>query len=300
MLRSAAFTSKLMLLELSLDERNIARQLRSSQLLRSSFASYLGMPPRDSAVNQGSSPSSMDTLSDMNARENPLFDKSVDLLAFAAHEQSVAALNGHAETIIHVLAILRRTPLSILHRVTGWQTDEEQMLQSRTMLKNFFLQNPSESRKCLWHATCIFRSTRSTRRLACHDVFSLTVSMCYIYCYSELRLNSHEGTNPRADALRSLNPHSRRTIVRLDQLRDRSAIERWIASRDEGEVIHLTGVGLLDGPDRSGRFLRDIEKTLRGQIAWRGFCCAFADSFAQLRRGENPSNAELNEYQEAA
>lgn len=288
-----------MLLELFLDERNIARQIRSSQLLRSSFASYLGMPPRESTINQGSSSSSMDKLSGMDGNDNPLFNKSIDLLAFAAHEQSVAAINGHAETIIHVLAILRRTPLSILHHVTGWQTDEEQMLTSKTMLKNFFLRSPSEARKCLWHATCIFRSTRSTRRLACHDVFSLTVSMCYIYCYSELLLKSHTDTQCRVDAPSSLSSHTRRTIVRIDQLRDRPAIERWVESRDEGEVIHLTGVGLLDGPDRSGRFLRDVEKTLRGQIAWRGFCCAFADSFAQLRRGENPSNAELNEYQEA-
>ena len=69
---------------------------------------------------------------------------------------------------------------------------------------------------------------------------------------------------------------------------------------DEGEVIHLTGVGLLSGPDRSSRFLTDVERTLQSQIAWRGFCRAFADSFAQLKRGEKPSNAELSDYQDAS
>lgn len=87
MLKSAAFTSKLMLLELFLDERKIARQLRSSQLLRSSFASHIAMTTHGNTVFHTHAGSSMDTLSDMATNDNPFFNKSTDLLAFAAHEQ---------------------------------------------------------------------------------------------------------------------------------------------------------------------------------------------------------------------
>jgi hypothetical protein len=81
--------------------------------------------------------------------------------------------------------------------------------------------------------------------------------------------------------------------VRLDQLHEKSAIERWIESGADS-IVHLTGVGLLEGSDQCVRFLRDVEKTLSSQIAWRGFSLALAGSFAQLRRGEMPTRKDSN------
>jgi hypothetical protein len=95
--------------------------------------------------------------------------------------------------------------------------------------------------------------------------------MGYIYCYIEL-------SPPKP-----ISP-TRPAIVRLDQLHDPAD---WIENGDD-KIVHLTGVGLLDSESRV-RLLRDLEMTLCGQIAWKGFCRAFAASFAQLRRGETPT-----------
>ncbi|KAF5662931.1 hypothetical protein FCIRC_11368 [Fusarium circinatum] len=258
-----AFVAKIILLELYIDDRNYYRQLRTSQLLQSSFASYLNSSTTQHAIHRP----------DTSRNENALLDTTIDQLTL----KNMSNPGDCAETIFHVIAILRLIPLETLHSATGWETNKEQMFKSKMHLNDFFKNNGVKARKCLWHATCIFKTTRSSRRLACYDALSLTVAMGYIYCYSDTR------------ASLSSTP-SRPVITRLDQLQDTKAIERWIESGGDN-VVHLTGVGILDGSDRCVRFLRDLERTLVSQIAWRGFCRAFASSFAQLRRGETPTKS---------
>ncbi|KAG5787702.1 hypothetical protein H9Q69_013227 [Fusarium xylarioides] len=204
-------------------------------------------------------------------RENALLDTMIDQLTL----NSMPNPGYCTDTIFHVIAILRLIPLETLHSATGWETNKEQMIKSKQCLKDHFENSDVKARKGLWHATCIFKTTQSSRRLACYDALSLTVAMGYIYCYSETRT-----------ALAQIS--DRPLITRLDQLQDREAIERWIENGGDS-VVHLTGVGILDGSDHCVRFLRDLERTLVSQIAWRGFCRAFASSFAQLRRGETPT-----------
>jgi hypothetical protein len=214
--------------------------------------------------------------------ENTLLGTSIDRLSFPPRHNIPSSGGGRSETIFHVLAILRLVPLETLHSATGWQTNEEQMAKSKAQFKDFYMHNGAKARKGLWHAACIFRSTRSCRRLACYDALSLTASMGYVYCYSEARslLSQTPGTSASGES-----PPS---IVRLDQLHERSTVERWIETGADC-IVHLTGVGLLDGSDDCVRFLQDLERTLLSQIAWRGFCRAFAGTFAQLRRGETPT-----------
>ncbi|RFN45483.1 hypothetical protein FIE12Z_10245 [Fusarium flagelliforme] len=189
----STFVSKMTLLELFIDEKNIARQLRSSQLLRSSFAN-------DYHIIQ---------IADY---ENPQLEASIDKAAF----------NG-TETLFHVLAILKRLPLEILHSATGWQANKQQMLDAKHKLEAF-LKDGHKTRQCLWHAASIFKTTRSSRRLACYDALSLTVAMGYIYCYLEL-------SPPKPPAA------TRPAIVRLDQLRDPA---EWIENGHD-KLVHLTG-----------------------------------------------------------
>ncbi|KAF4947049.1 hypothetical protein FGADI_10679 [Fusarium gaditjirri] len=265
-----AFAAKVILLELYIDDRNYYRQICTSQLLKSSFASYLRSST--SSDTQHASNSSLHR-PDTSRSENTLLDTTIDQLTL----KNTSSPGEYTDTILHVIAILRLIPLETLHSATGWQTNKEQMLKSKMYLSDFFKNNGIKARKGLWHATCIFKTTRSSRRLACYDALSLTVSMGYIYCYSETRA--------------SLAPtQARPLITRLDQLKDKENIERWIGNGGDS-VVHLTGVGLLDGSDRCVRFLRDLERTLVSQIAWRGFCRAFASSFAQLRRGETPTKS---------
>jgi hypothetical protein len=276
-----SFTSKIIMLDLFLDAKKASRQRQSSQLLQSTFASYFGSQQHATKGPDplATAPSAVDTANDAT------IDLSLDLLAFRSHEGQPSARPGHDETLFHVLSILRRTPLKTLHRATGWQANEEQKLESRAKLRDFFQRSRLEARKCLWHATRIFDSTRNSRLLACYDVFSLTVAMGYIHCCCELHLAGTAASHH----LGQTQVRQQRRITRLDQLRDRSSVEAWIAGCDEEDTIHLSGVGLLKGPDQCVRFLRAVERTLIGQIAWRGFSRAFASSFAQLRRGETPS-----------
>ncbi|KAI1027691.1 hypothetical protein LB504_011688 [Fusarium proliferatum] len=265
-----AFAAKVILLELYIDNMNHYRQMRSSQLLQSSFASYLNSPAtNDTQYAPNSSLQRPDTV----RSESALLDTTINQLTLNNKSDHGAS----TDTILHVIAILRMIPLETLHSATGWETNKEQMMKSKMHLKDFFKNDSVKARKGLWHATCIFKTTRSSRRLTCYDALSLTVAMGYIYCYSETRA--------------SLVPTSTRPVItRLDQLQDPDAVEKWIENGDDN-VVHLTGVGLLDGSDHCVRFLRDLERTLVSQIAWRGFCRAFASSFAQLRRGETPTKS---------
>ncbi|KAL5619943.1 hypothetical protein FOBRF1_003189 [Fusarium oxysporum] len=271
------FAAKVILLELYIDDRNYYRQLRTSQLLQSSFASYLSSST-NSDTQHGPNP--LLHRPDTSRSDSVLLDTTVDQLTL----KSLPSPGECTDTILHVIAILRLIPLETLHSATGWETNKEQMMKSKLYLNKFFKNSGLKARKGLWHATCIFKTTRSSRRLACYDALSLTVAMGYIYCYSETRaLLVPSATRPM--------------ITRLDQLQDREAIERWIENGGD-DVVHLTGVGILDGSDHCVRFLRDLERTLVSQIAWRGFCRAFASSFAQLRRGETPTKTS-REYNNA-
>ncbi|KIL88334.1 hypothetical protein FAVG1_08413 [Fusarium avenaceum] len=277
-----SFTSKIAVLELFIDERNLSRQIRCSQLLRSSFLSYLDRPSNDGA-HAAANPYLPTT--GTHKSENTFLGTYIDRLTFPP----LHYIKGvQSETIFDVLAILRLVPLETLHSATGWQTTKEQKAKSKAQFKDFYVQNGAKARKALWHAARIFRSTRSCRRLACYDALSLTVSMGYVYCYSEVRTLIYP---TRGSSVSTEPPPS---IVRLDQLHERSAVERWIETGADS-IVHLTGVGLLDGSDHCVRFLRDLERTLQSQIAWRGFCQAFAGTFSQLRRGETPTKVQLTD-----
>lgn len=238
--------------------------------------SYLEHPSEDGA---DATANPCLTTAGTHQSENTFLGQSIDRLAFLPRHDITG---GRSETIFHVLAILRLVPLETLHSATGWQTTKEQMAKSKARFKDFYIHNRAKARKALWHAACIFRSTRSCRRLACYDALSLTVSMGYVYCYSEVHVLLSQTSRTSASA------ESPPSIVRLDQLHERPAVERWIETGADS-IVHLTGVGLLDGSDHCMRFLRDLERTLLSQIAWRGFCRAFAGTFAQLRRGETPT-----------
>ncbi|XP_014553252.1 hypothetical protein COCVIDRAFT_108226 [Bipolaris victoriae FI3] len=297
MLRSDAFTCRAALLELLIDEATVARQLYSSRLFRSSVASYLQIP--NTGMGHGTSSPPLADFEFMRG-DNTLLDTSVDLLSYATLEGSSIGPHHQIETIFHVLAILRRVSLEILNTATGWKTTKENMHRARRKFVDFCQQNTVQARRCLWHATCIFKKTRSSRKLACYDVYSILICTTYIYCYCSFFIS--ETSASRQTTLMSQRRASEKdsppTVVRLDQLRDRSSIERWIQSAEEHHLIHLTGVGLLKGSDDAVRFLRDIERTLESQIAWRGICCAFATTFAQVRRGEMPTESQEDNPEE--
>lgn len=283
-----SFVSKFLLLEVFLDEMRISSQLRHSQMLQSSFVSSLGNAAQGDGDPTNSALAAMLLLHKSSVEENNHLDKTIDSMTLTEHEQSICRYS-HEDTLLHVLGILRRVSLKTLHRATGWQTNEDQMLRSRAKMRDFFRDRSREARRCLWHAACIFSATRSTRLLACYDTFSVMVSTCYLFCYSEFHPTSHAQGDRLSHPARSL---EREPVMRLDRLHDRSSIEHWIQDATGNRPIHLTGIGLLEGLNPSARLLNDVGNTLSSQIAWRGFAYAFATCFKQLGRGENPSLPE--------
>ncbi|KAH7018600.1 uncharacterized protein B0I36DRAFT_368606 [Microdochium trichocladiopsis] len=276
-LQTGDFGLKILHLELFTDQKSLARHIKASQAMKVSFATSLGFPTptptqtsisqvRPSAESRGASHPLLETLP-----EHPAFSMFTDML-YEPPRQS--------DTILEVLAILHHVSLETLHSATGWQATKEQMFRAKSRFRDFFQNDGIQARRCLLHAARIFRVTRGSRLGACYDVFSVMIAMGFIYCYIELCTET-----PHTE---KTSGHQRVPLVRLDQLESRVAVDNWI-NNGADSLLHLTGVGLLSGPDACVRFLRDIEKSLLSQIAWAGICRAFAGSFAQLRRGETPT-----------
>ncbi|RGP79356.1 hypothetical protein FLONG3_2511 [Fusarium longipes] len=261
----APFSFKVALLEFYLDDRDMSRQLLSSKRLRSSFTPLLG---------QEASTDAQDALNRLDIRTN-----NHHLIAII-DQLTLTNARTSGDTLVHFIAILTLLPIPLetLHFATGWRADQEQMSKAKRRLREFFQNDGSKARKGLWHAARIFKITRNSRRLMCYDALSLATAMGYIYSYSEARSSISQSAQPS-------HLLTRPSIVRLDQLEETSDVEQWIKS-DTENIVHLTGVGLLDGSDDCIRLLLDIEKTLNAQIAWRGFCRMLATCFSQVRKGE--------------
>lgn len=224
--------------------------------------------------------------------ENLLLDESIDHVAFLKWGPG----RCH-ESLPHVLAILRSISLRTLFAGTGWRTDTTQMAGFKKKFREFLERNEAQSRKCLWHAACIYRLVQTSRHLASYDMFSVGVAVCYIILYIDLRQVESQPSQTPADTNFGFSYTARRRIVRLDQLSSREDVENWARSGGDAD-IHLTNVGILHGPDSLVRLLRATEKALLRQVAWSAFFRAWARNMAQLVHGEKPT-LHTDDYNEA-
>ena len=265
-------------LELYTDDRLQARQTRSSKMLRTVFG-HQGNP----AGQRGGprSKSSVPTSPSYNPITRSLVDEVIDADAHAQLE----ARRQQPDVVVHVLAILRRIPLPMLYRATGWQTDEDGRAASGARLGRFLHRDGAAARKCLWHAATIFMELRSVRHFACYDAFSLCVAVCYIWSYAHLGPKTRHPAPQPGDTDPS---RPQRATLRLDGLSKRRDVERWIVSGGDTD-IHITGIGLLSGSNSRFLLLTEAIRILTNQPAWSGFCRGLARAFLQLRRGELPN-----------
>ncbi|KAJ5031983.1 hypothetical protein J3E73DRAFT_420055 [Bipolaris maydis] len=285
------FLSKMSLLALYIDEKNIKKQRLASRLAMNSFGSYLrAMSPRISKT-----PSRHPFIENEDAGfENVLLHESIDHVAFLTSEPG----RCHG-SLPHVLAILCSISLRTLFAGTGWRSDTAQMTGFKTKFREFLERNETRSRKCLWHAACIYKSVQTSRHLASYDVFSVGVAVCYILLYIELRKVESKPSQISADTNLGPSYTARRRIVRLDQLTSREDVENWAKTGGDTD-IHLTNVGILHGPDSLVRLLRVTEKAMLRQVAWSAFFRAWARTMDQLVHGKNPTvhTEDYNEVEE--
>lgn len=288
---SDPFLSKINLLALYVNEKNLERQQHTSRRVIKSFGSHLrAMSPRIS-----NAPVRHSFIEDKNASiDNPLLDESIDHIVFLTREPG----RCHG-SLPHILAILRCISLRTLFAGTGWQTDTTQMTEMKTKFREFLERDGPQSRKCLWHAACIFKSVQTTRHLACYDMFSVGVATCYIILYMELRRMEFPSSQTISDAYLGSCAAAAppRRIVRLDQISNREDVQHWVRSGGDTD-IHLTNVGILRGPDSLARFLRATENALLRQVAWNAFSRAWARTTAQHIHGEKPT-VHTDDYNEA-
>ena len=274
-----AFTQRMHVLELYVDDRLQARQARSSKILRTVFGHQ-----RTPAVQRGdlSSKSTVPTSPSYSPATKPLVDEVIDADAYA----QIETRRQQQDMVVHVLAILRRIPLTTLYRATGWQTDEDGKAASGLRLGRFLHRDDTAARKCLWHAATIFMELRNVRHFACYDAFSLCVAVCYIWSYAHLGPEARRPASQSVDANPSL---PQRATLRLDGLPRRRDVERWIMTGGDTD-IHVTGIGLLSGSNSRFLLLTEAIRILTNQPAWSGFCRGLAMTFVQLRRGELPNH----------
>ncbi|KAH8894359.1 hypothetical protein GQ53DRAFT_717088 [Thozetella sp. PMI_491] len=277
------FVYKIGVVELFADERRLQHQLRYSPLLRSLVASRLGIAHY--ARTEASADLPPTGLSSLGA-ESALLDEAINSMVYRGIEAPFSSgASREVDTTVHVLAILRHVPLRTLFAATGWKTDEIEAERCKAKLRVFFHRSGPIARKCLWHAACIFATTRNTRHFACYDTLNLCLATCYIWVYDQIRAPAAQ-TSQEQDHNEAHS--SKRPMVRLDKLQERSDVEEWIRAGADVDV-HLTGVGVLDGSDCCIRFLREVQRTLRAQTAWKGISHAIARSFGQLGQGEIPT-----------
>lgn len=275
------FLSRMSLLALYTNGKNAQRQRRSSMFLTSSFGSYL----KTMSTSALETPPDCPGIETDGLRvENPLLDEAIDHVVFKRWEP-IPGRGRQVETLPHMLGILRCVSLRTLHAGTGWRTDAAQMARLKMQFRQFLERDGARARKGMWHAACIFKSVQSTQRFACYDVFNFGMATCYMVLYVELLQRTPSSAGPP------------RRIVRLDQLSGREDVQHWIQSGGDADV-HLTNVGILDGPDALPRLLRATEKALVGQIAWSAYSRAWARCMVQLRRGEKPT-VRTEDYNEA-
>ena len=79
-------------------------------------------------------------------------------------------------------------------------------------------------------------------------------------------------------------------IIRIDQNMSDNSKEQWIAGTMETpKIIHISGLGVLNGHDSVPRILRESARILSHEKAWATMAHALKYSLLQMASGATPS-----------
>lgn len=190
------------------------------------------------------------------------------------------------KSIFHILSILRHVRLRSLYALSGWQANESEINEARTTLQHWFENDTKSARKCLWHAGSVFQALRTKTHFACFEPFNLLIAALVIWAYCLLRPQV-----PRAAAMEQLNHYDGgRPAVKIDQLSHQTAVDAWIQGNNE--IVHLTGAGILSGPEGARRVMRELHRILMSRTGWSAVCRGIAFAVEQLMSGGRPDFSE--------
>ncbi|KAJ5482567.1 hypothetical protein N7475_001379 [Penicillium sp. IBT 31633x] len=171
------------------------------------------------------------------------------------------------DVVHHVLCLLRQVPLTMLETFAGWQGEDGERDMSTLGLKHWMDNNASSSRKCLWHAVCVYSTLKVKQRFACHEPLCFLVAFFYIWAFDTFVV-APEIKKPEAST----------KVIRLLNTRE---ISVWIAEGPNTQ-LDLVGVGSLTGKESSLRLLTEMCLDFVKRKSWQGLCRGLAYAVDQL------------------
>lgn len=187
---------------------------------------------------------------------------------------------------LHILSILRHVSLTAVYAFSGWEADSRERQEARNYLENWILNDMASVRRCLWHAACVFRDLRNTSHFSCFDSFFILISTLVIWTYCIL------GSKIPYRAGGACFMH--REPVRIDSFKDFDALQHWLQHCGHRK-IHLTGLGILEGPEGAKRMIEEYRSILRSRIGWFNLRDALAFLAEQLLADRLPRRPDSEE-----
>lgn len=230
--------------------------------------------------NTTTAPQNKSTTQEHSQLKSELLDSALEaMLVPSANTRTNTSLDVLDESTLHVMSILRHVRLREIYAFSGWQADENEILESRRYLQNWIDREQESVKKCIWHAGSTFRLLRSKTHMACYEPFNLLVAGLTIWTYCILQ--------PQSKATMELPAYH---PVRVDQLTEQHEVDEWI--RGQSSIVHLTGVGTLIGHDSAHRLMAELHKVLLSKMGWTEACQGIAFAIEQVLSGKHPGFRE--------
>lgn len=188
-----------------------------------------------------------------------------------------------------IFKILRFVEYRYLYVASGWMAQGQEIKAACQYIGHLFKKKPKNTRQCLLHAAQLFRIIRSQGQFEPYDSFFLLMATLYIWNYDRFVVSDTPqclgGGVSQTDA-----------IIRIDQHMSQDLKEKWISGTTETpKLIHISGLGALNGHDSVSRVLRESARILSHDKAWATMAHALKYSLLQMASGATPSfSAEGN------
>ncbi|KAL4894160.1 hypothetical protein BDV59DRAFT_207213 [Aspergillus ambiguus] len=167
------------------------------------------------------------------------------------------------KVIYHVTNIMRRTPLSCLYALSGWQVTVEQMAAAATSLSHWMQQNPVLARETFLQAAALYSALHGeTGGAGCHHLAFLVAAL-YIWAYCIVGKGA--GVHPIAHETHETRQTSQ--PLRLDKDVPDDVKESWVRGTLDAP-IYVKSAGIVNGTESAIRVLKGFRCSLANQRSW--------------------------------
>ncbi|KAJ6016351.1 hypothetical protein N7540_010942 [Penicillium herquei] len=180
-----------------------------------------------------------------------------------------------------IFRLLRFVKYRFLYVSAGWMAQRREADAAAQNIAHVLKEKPRQARHGLFHAAHLFRIIRSQRHSDPYDAFFLLMAALYIWNYDRLMTLDTAVLPPEAAS---------QEILRIDQDGNDHLREQWISGIVQPHMlVHISGLGVLNGRDSVPRILRESVRILSHEKAWSGHAHAIKHSLMQMLSGASPS-----------